>query len=661
MKKLLASIMALCIVGGAMPAAYHSSLASVITASAEDGDEVVDGVLTYYVYEDHAEVVKCDESAAGEIIIPDKINGVPVTFIHLSAFDSCASITSVTIPNSVTSICQRAFSNCTNLASITIPDSVTSIDSGLFDNCKSLTSVTIPESVTSIGIGAFENCRSLTSITIPESVTSIGRSAFKNTAWLEAKQKENPAVFVNNILIDSTACSGDITIPDSVTVIGDSAFKDCRKITSVVIPDSVKSIGNSAFDNCTSLRSVSIPNSVTSIGDFAFEECVNLRSIKIPDSVTSIGSSAFSHCTSLESANIPDSVKTIKQDTFAKCESLESIIIPSSVTSIDRYAFANCLSLTSITIPESVKSIDEAAFSNCTHLTSVTILNSSCEIFDDSLTICSGENYEEYKFIPFYNGTIFGYADSTAQEYAEKYGYKFEPISEDITSGTSQPTTSSTVTSAPDTTVTSVQTTSYKGYEEFYVDIVSDCPTISHCFTGLYGDVVLPEKQDGVVIEKLGDNAFWKCRDISAITVPENYKYIGRDAFDYKGLLRSITFLNPDIVFDENKNSVDPDVTIYGYRNSTAQAYAEKYGCKFRALEDPFLKGDANLDDKVNISDAVLVMQVATNPDKYGKFRTKSSITSKGEELADVDGTPGLTNSDALLIQKYKLGLVSSL
>ena len=142
---------------------------------------------------------------------------------------------------------------------------------------------------------------------------------------------------------------------------------------------------------------------------------------------------------------------------------------------------------------------------------------------------------------------------------------------------------------------------------------------------------------------------------------PENYKYIGRDAFDYKGLLRSITFLNPDIVFDENKNSVDPDVTIYGYRNSTAQAYAEKYGCKFRALEDPFLKGDANLDDKVNISDAVLVMQVATNPDKYGKFRTKSSITSKGEELADVDGTPGLTNSDALLIQKYKLGLVSSL
>ena len=275
-------------------------------------------------------------------------------------------------------------------------------------------------------------------------------------------------------------------------------------MTSVTLGNSVTTIGNSAFDNCTSLRSVSIPNSVTSIGDFAFEECVNLRSIKIPDSVTSIGSSAFSHCTSLESANIPDSVKTIKQDTFAKCESLESIIIPSSVTSIDRYAFANCLSLTSITIPESVKSIDEAAFSNCTHLTSVTILNSSCEIFDDSLTICSGENYEEYKFIPFYNGTIFGYEGSTAQAYAEKYGYKFEAI------------------------------------------------------TG--------EKHDK--------------------------------------------------------------------------------------------KGDANCDGQVNIADAVLVMQVATNPDKYAQGKSEFSITAQGEINADVDGKSRLTNEDALLIQQFKLGLI---
>lgn len=648
MKKVLASIMALCIVGGAMPAAYHSSLASVITASAEDGDEVVDGVLTYYVYEDHAEVVKCDESAAGEIIIPDKINGVPVTFIHLSAFDSCASITSVTIPNSVTSICQRAFSNCTNLASITIPDSVTSIDSGLFDNCKSLTSVTIPESVTSIGIGAFENCRSLTSITIPESVTSIGRSAFKNTAWLEAKQKENPVVFVNNILIDSTACSGDITIPDSVTVIGDSAFKDCRKITSVVIPDSVKSIGNSAFDNCTSLRSVSIPNSVTSIGDCAFQQCINLKSIKIPDSVTNIGGGAFSHCTSLESANIPDSVKTIKQDTFAKCESLESIIIPSSVTSIDRYAFANCLSLTSITIPESVKSIDEAAFSNCTHLTSVTILNSSCEIFDDSLTICSGENYEEYKFIPFYNGTIYGYEGSTAQTYAEKYGYKFELYNE--------PTSSSyEIKDGPLT-----------------FDIMDGEAKLTKCDESAEGKIAIPDKINSFPVTAIGDSAFADRTKITSITIPESVKSIGSDAFNCCEKLTSITILNPscEIILSSSTISnglyyIDValpyfDGTIFGYADSTAQAYAEKCAYHFEAIagEKHDKKGDANLDGQVNIADAVLVMQVATNPDKYAQGKSELSIKPQGELNADVDGKKGLTNEDALLIQQFKLGLI---
>ncbi|WP_298529994.1 leucine-rich repeat protein [uncultured Ruminococcus sp.] len=482
-----------------------------------------------------------------------------------------------------------------------------------FENCTELTSITLPDTITKIADYTFENCTSLETITIPESVKIIGYDAFEGTPWLENKRNESPMVIVNSVLVDGKNCKGEVIIPDNVTCIADHAFMNCEIVESVSIPESVEYIGRKAFLNTGWLNKLNAENELVIVNDFLL-------------SADNCG---------------------------------EDLIIPDNVKSVTGHTADYHKTLKSITIPESVKHIGPAAFYCCPELESVTILSTDCEI-ESYAAFSNGRRSEDPRDVCF-NGTIYAYAGSTAQTYAEKYGYKFEPISEDITSGTSQPTTSSTVTSAPDTTVTSVQTTSYKGYEEFYVDIVSDCPTISHCFTGLYGDVVLPEKQDGVVIEKLGDNAFWKCRDISAITVPENYKYIGRDAFDYKGLLRSITFLNPDIVFDENKNSVDPDVTIYGYRNSTAQAYAEKYGCKFRALEDPFLKGDANLDDKVNISDAVLVMQVATNPDKYGKFRTKSSITSKGEELADVDGTPGLTNSDALLIQKYKLGLVSSL
>ena len=93
---------------------------------------------------------------------------------------------------------------------------------------------------------------------------------------------------------------------------------------------------------------------------------------------------------------------------------------------------------------------------------------------------------------------------------------------------------------------------------------------------------------------------------------------------------------------------------------------AAKYGHEFVALSgqatdkpfiqfSPTLLGDANVDDQVNIADAVLVMQVATNPDKYAQGRTKNSISALGELNGDVDGVKGLSNADALLIQKYKL------
>lgn len=94
------------------------------------------------------------------------------------AFKGCKSLTSVTIPNSVTHIGESAFFGCKSLKSVTIPNSVTSIRYRAFLGCESLTSVTIPNSVTNIGVQAFRGCSSLTSVTIPNSVTSIGEGAF---------------------------------------------------------------------------------------------------------------------------------------------------------------------------------------------------------------------------------------------------------------------------------------------------------------------------------------------------------------------------------------------------------------------------------------------------------------------------------------------------
>ena len=176
------------------------------------------------------------------------------------AFNYCGSITSITIPNSVTSIGDHVFYSCNSLNSITIPDSVTSIGGYAFSGCTALTSITIPDSVTSIGGGAFSGCTALTSITIPDSVTSIGRDAFYRCTSLTS-----------------------ITIPDSVTSIGEYTFSRCTSLTSITIPDSVTSIGKSAFDSCEILKSITIPNSVTNIGDGAFFACESLISVFYTD------------------------------------------------------------------------------------------------------------------------------------------------------------------------------------------------------------------------------------------------------------------------------------------------------------------------------------------------------------------------------------------
>ena len=142
--------------------------------------------------------------------IPAKLNGLSVTSIGDRAF-SGSSLTSITIPDSVTSIGSSAFSSCSSLTSITIPNSVTSIGWEAFDGCSGLTSITIPDSVTSIGDHAFAGCSGLKSIVLPEGIKEIPWQCFKNCTNLES-----------------------VTIPSTCTTIGNSAFENCSNLTTVI-------------------------------------------------------------------------------------------------------------------------------------------------------------------------------------------------------------------------------------------------------------------------------------------------------------------------------------------------------------------------------------------------------------------------------------------
>ena len=168
------------------------------------------------------------------------------------------SISSCRINENTKVICSNAFDGCSGLTSVTIPNSVTSIGEDAFRGCSGLTSVTIPDGVTSIGDDAFWGCSGLISVTIGNSVTSIGEDAFYGCYGLTS-----------------------VTIGNSVTSIGNSAFRDCYSLTSVIIPDSVTSIGNYAFADCSRLISITmLPSNPPTLGWYAISS--NVTTIIVP-------------------------------------------------------------------------------------------------------------------------------------------------------------------------------------------------------------------------------------------------------------------------------------------------------------------------------------------------------------------------------------------
>ena len=371
--------------------------------------EVVVAGICYNLNEEDktASILQKEDDNVSEVIIPSFINDNGNTYVvtnighHAFAYSYCfSSVTSISIPDSVTDIGEGAFSCQRSLRSITFPNSVKNIGRAAFEGCSSIHSIRIPSSVISIGEQAFSFCDSLLSIVVD----------IKNQQY-DSREECNAIVETKtNILI--TGCCKSI-IPNGVIGIGNYAFCGFESLISITIPNSVTSIGHYAFCRCENITDIKLPNSIISIGHNAFGCCYSLTDIVLPCNITSIEQKTFQYCSSLVSINLPNGVKTIGERAFDGCSSLKYIELPQSLLSIEMEAFGGCTSLSYIVIPNNVNNIAWWAFSGCSSLTRINIPTSLNGIESNVFYNCSSlrslnlNNITYIKHGAFHNTAIY--------------------------------------------------------------------------------------------------------------------------------------------------------------------------------------------------------------------------------------------------------------
>ena len=304
-----------------------------------------------------------------ELVIPETLGGCPVTIIGERAFHAKDTITSVALPESITSIEADAFSYCYVLESISLSDGVTAIGDYAFHECDALTTVTIPASVVSIGKGSFRSC-GLESITLSEGLETTGYEAFAHNPLKSIVIPDSVTELGSRAFYYCELLS-QVTLPAALSSIAEETFSYCYQLKSIEIPESVTAIENYAFAECDILEAVTVPAKVTRLGDGAFRSCDQMTRVSLPEGLTSIGRDAFAHCILLAEINLPESLTSLGSRVFDSCRSLQSITIPAGVTVLPSYTFISCTALQQVVLPDTMTRIAEFAFYECSGLTSM--------------------------------------------------------------------------------------------------------------------------------------------------------------------------------------------------------------------------------------------------------------------------------------------------
>lgn len=442
-------------------------------------------------------------------------------------------------------------------------------------------------------------------------------------------------------ITDCAASATTVTIPSEilnlpVTVIDDSAFEGCSSLSQVNIPESVTTIGAYAFYGCTNLQGVSIPDSVTSVGGSAFRGTyiVNnqtgpvyyvsnwavqsasataveiksgttgiadstfyskgLETVSIPSTVVTIGNDAFASNKDIREVSITNGVKTIGSGAFAECSSLLKVTIASTVTSIGSEAFYNCSSLSGIKIPDSVKSIGVDAFKYTSDYSNQT----GPEIYIDTWVVnCLDSN--ENLAVNIKSGTK-GIADRAFE------GKTFV-ISASIPSGT-----------------TTIGAYAFR-----------NCTSLSQ--------LSLPE-----TLTSIGDYAFASTR-IPSIVVPASVASIGYAAFYNCSNMTEITIRNSACSIYDSSYTIYSGATMHVAENSTAYAYAIKYGRTFDYVTTSLVvKGDVTGNGELDLYDVIAICK---------HFMNITKLTAEQEKIADYNADGVIDLYDAIGVAKAMMNI----
>ena len=420
--------------------------------------ESVDGITWTYSVKDgyavlgYAPFVKraIHPPTKGAVTIPASLGGYPVREIGEFAFHSCHSLTSVTIPEGVTTIAPRSFTWC-GISTLTLPKSVTNVTGEAFATCgtseKEYTiSVTVADGnaqyktvdgflLTKDGTELVFSPMLKKRAAVPSTVKRIGKDAFCNHVRLE-----------------------EVVLPASVETIGESAFLDCAGLKKIVFGGNAPQIGDYAFRNTAAMGyvgvgttgwgnvpgtwngvslvygkdnggpyqetvdgiewtyyvvrggaeprrgngayaaiptntvgNVDIPGSlggrpVTCVGYCTFYGCPKVTSVTVPETVTNIANGAFNLC-GVRTVKLPERLVAIGQSSFSWSE-FRSLAIPEGVKEIPYYALSYCKSMTSVTLPSTLEKIGASAFIRDNSLSSLYLPAALKSIGDEGLSCC---------------------------------------------------------------------------------------------------------------------------------------------------------------------------------------------------------------------------------------------------------------------------------